>query len=62
MDREDLLRRAQDLVPVLRQRAGLTEELRHLPEETIHDLCAAGLLRASQPRRFGGSALTTTSC
>ena len=44
-------------MPVLRERAGHTEELRQLPEETIEDLHRTGLFRILQPRRVGGSEL-----
>ena len=54
VDREELIRRASDLVPVLRQRAALTEELRQIPQETVDDFHATGILRAAQPTRFGG--------
>ncbi len=52
--REELLGRARELVPTLRQRAALTEELRRLPKETVSDLHSAGIMRAAQPKRFGG--------
>lgn len=51
-DREELLRSAAELVPALRHRAGLTEELRRIPKETVDDLQAAEVLRAAQPKRF----------
>ena len=54
VDREELLKRARALVPVLRERASLAEELRRLPKETVDDLHAAELMRAAQPKRFGG--------
>jgi len=54
VDRVELIRRAADLVPVLRQRAGLAEEMRQIPQETVDDFHAAGILRAAQPTRFGG--------
>src|SRR5919206_1736118 len=54
---EELLARAEALVPVLRERAGRTEELRRLPDETIADLHRAGLFRILQPKRVGGSEL-----
>ena len=57
VDRAELVLRARDLVPVLRERAARTEELRQMPEETIRDLCAAELLRVEQPKRFGGLGL-----
>ena len=54
VDREELIRRAAGLVPVLRERAGLTEELRQIPQETVDDFHGSGILRAAQPTRFGG--------
>ena len=54
MNREDLIRRAADLVPVLRERAELTEELRQIPQATLDDFHSSGILRAAQPTRFGG--------
>ncbi len=52
-----LLSRAEALVPVLRERAGRTEELRRVPDETIEELHRSGLFRILQPRRVGGSEL-----
>ncbi|MCP3384716.1 acyl-CoA dehydrogenase family protein [Bradyrhizobium sp. CCGUVB4N] len=52
-----MIAKAQSLVPQLRERAARTEELRHLPPETEHDLHDAGLFRILQPRRIGGSEL-----
>ena len=54
---EELLARAEALVPVLRERAAHTEELRRLPDETIEDLHRSGLFRILQPKRVGGSEL-----
>ncbi len=54
VNREDLIRRAADLVPVLRERAELTEELRQIPQVTLDDFHSSGILRAAQPTRFGG--------
>ena len=45
--------RASALLPLLRERAGRTEELR-LPPETERDLHHAGLFRILQPKRVGG--------
>ena len=53
----DLLRRAADLVPVLKQRAAATERLRRIPEETVRELAVSGLLRTGAPERFGGNGL-----
>lgn len=55
---DDLVARAQALVPVLRERAPRTEELRRIPDDTIRDLHASGLFRMLQPRRIGGSELS----
>ena len=52
--REELVRRAIELVPMLRDRAAATETQRSLPQETIADFRAAELLRATTPERFGG--------
>jgi 3-hydroxy-9,10-secoandrosta-1,3,5(10)-triene-9,17-dione monooxygenase len=49
--------RAQALVPRLRERAQLADELRRCPDESIRELNAAGLMRVLQPRRVGGSEL-----
>src|SRR5262245_66366473 len=54
---EELLARAEALVPVLRERAPRAEQLRHLPDETIAELHASGLFRMLQPARVGGSEL-----
>ncbi len=53
----EMLQRAQALVPKLRERAAITEEMRRLPPETEKDLHAAGLFRILQPKRVGGSEL-----
>ncbi|MDH3230543.1 MAG: acyl-CoA dehydrogenase family protein [Alphaproteobacteria bacterium] len=55
--REDLLERARDLLPVLRERAPHAENLRRLPEETEKDFHEAGLFRMVQPARVGGAEL-----
>ena len=54
---EELRRRAEALVPVLRERAQKTEALRRIPDETIADLHQTGLFRMLQPARVGGSEL-----
>ncbi|HEY8871848.1 MAG TPA: acyl-CoA dehydrogenase family protein [Stellaceae bacterium] len=56
-DFAELLARAEALVPVLRERAGRTEELRRMPDETLDELHRSGLFRILQPRRVGGSEL-----
>lgn len=52
--RNDLVRRAAELVPLLRKSSERTEEGRRLPEETISALADAGMLRMRVPSRYGG--------
>jgi 3-hydroxy-9,10-secoandrosta-1,3,5(10)-triene-9,17-dione monooxygenase len=52
--RDELLRRAAALVPVLKERALETERLRHIPQSTVDDLVASCLIRLGVPDRFGG--------
>src|SRR3989442_12309775 len=58
--REELLRRASRLVPVLKERAARTEQLRQIPAETVKDLIASGLIRIGNPSHYGGHASTST--
>ena len=51
---QELLARAAALVPVLKERAARTEELRRVPAETVDDLLSLGLYRIGVPKRFGG--------
>ncbi len=53
----EMIDRAVALVPRLRERARQTEELRHLPDETVAEFHAAGLFRVLQPARYGGCQL-----
>ena len=57
LSREELVRRAERLAPVLRSRAAAAEEARCCPAETIDDFVRDGLLRICQPARYGGSEL-----
>ena len=50
----ELLKRASDLVPVLKERAARTEELRRVPEGTVNDLLSSGLYLVGVPKGFGG--------
>lgn len=56
-DYAELRGRAEQLLPVLRERAAKCEELRRMPDETLRDFHDAGLFRFQQPRRVGGSEL-----
>ena len=51
---DELLQRARDLQPALRQRASQAREGRRLPAQTIADFKTAGLFRMMQPARYGG--------
>ena len=55
--REDALERAFAVGAAARERAGETESLRRLPDATVADLRASGLLGIMTPRRWGGSEL-----
>ena len=57
VSREDALGRAAELVPVLRERAARTEQLRRVPPETFQDLIDSGLMRIGNPARYGGNGL-----
>ena len=52
--REELLNRARELVPVLKERAQAAGELRRLPDETIADFHRLGFFKVVQPKRYGG--------
>jgi len=45
---------ANDIVPVLRERAQATEAARRVPVETIQAFREAGIFRLMQPARYGG--------
>ena len=50
----ELRARVQDLVPSLRARARAAEQARRVPQESLDELRAAGLIRIVQPRSAGG--------
>ena len=54
---EELINRAMGLVPVLRDRAEMTDKLRRIPDETVEDLKEAELFKILQPVRYGGFGL-----
>lgn len=51
---EELIARAEALVPTLRERARHAEGLRRIPDETMADLASAGLFTIVSPRSEGG--------
>ncbi|HMH52666.1 MAG TPA: acyl-CoA dehydrogenase family protein [Candidatus Acidoferrum sp.] len=54
---DEAMRRARDLVPVLRERADGAEAARQMQKETLDDLHRTGLFRFHQPRQWGGMEL-----
>src|SRR5437763_1786658 len=52
--REEMLRRTEALVPVLRSRSAAAESARRCPDESMADFDRAGFLRICQPAMFGG--------
>jgi 3-hydroxy-9,10-secoandrosta-1,3,5(10)-triene-9,17-dione monooxygenase len=53
----ELWKRAESLLPRLKERAARCEELRRLPDETLRDFHDAKLFRIHQPKRVGGEEL-----
>ncbi len=51
---DEILQRAEGLLPALRARAPEAEKLRRLPDATVRDLFATGMMRILQPKRYGG--------
>lgn len=51
---EELVRRARELGPVLRERAKKCEEMRCMPPETAKAFRDAGFFRILQPKAYGG--------
>src|SRR4051795_4695281 len=49
-----LIERARALAPALRERAGMAEEIRRIPDETHVAFRDAGFYRVLQPARYGG--------
>jgi len=54
MTSAEYLDRVRSLLPALRERAPLAEQLRRLPDETFKDFQALGLFRCIQPKRYEG--------
>ena len=52
--RDEMIRRARNLVPKLKERAGETERLRRIHPDTVQDFHDEGLWRVHQPARVGG--------
>lgn len=52
--KDELVRRASELVPLLRDKALWTEENRRLHEDVVEALAGAGILKMRVPLRYGG--------
>jgi 3-hydroxy-9,10-secoandrosta-1,3,5(10)-triene-9,17-dione monooxygenase len=52
--REELIQRARDLTPTLRERAKKAADMRRIPDETIEDFHQLGFFKVVQPKRYGG--------
>lgn len=52
--REELIQRARELTPTLRERAKKAAEMRRIPDETFEDFHRLGFLKVVQPKRYGG--------
>lgn len=50
----ELVERARELIPVLKERAADTEKNRVLSQETMADMHRLGLLKYYQPKKYGG--------
>lgn len=55
----DILDRARDLAPVLRERAADIEQARRLPADVVELLRAAGVFRMAVPPSWGGPGMTS---
>jgi len=53
-NREELVRRAGDVVPVLRENAAWSEENRRICDHSIEALAGAGVFKLRVPQRYGG--------
>jgi 3-hydroxy-9,10-secoandrosta-1,3,5(10)-triene-9,17-dione monooxygenase len=56
--RVELVQRARDLIPALRERAAACEDGKRIPAETARDLAAAGIFRITRPASAGGYAMS----
>ena len=54
LTQEEIVQRARDMIPALRERQEECERIGRLPDETSRDFIEAGFYRILQPRRFGG--------
>lgn len=57
---QELVQRARDMIPTLRERARHCEQERRVPDETIEDFRKAGFFRILQPAIYGGYEMDPT--
>jgi alkylation response protein AidB-like acyl-CoA dehydrogenase len=60
-DRAELVRRATELVPILRDNALWSERNRRLSDESVQALADAGIFRMRVPKRYGGYECDTST-
>jgi len=51
---DEIVQRARDMIPMLRERADACEQARMVPKETIQAFQEAGFFKILQPKRWGG--------
>ncbi|PKO49427.1 MAG: acyl-CoA dehydrogenase [Betaproteobacteria bacterium HGW-Betaproteobacteria-4] len=51
---DEIVKRAEEMIPMLRDRADACEKARMVPKETIQAFREAGFFRIFQPKRWGG--------
>jgi 3-hydroxy-9,10-secoandrosta-1,3,5(10)-triene-9,17-dione monooxygenase len=51
---EEFLARVRSILPAIRERSQACDALRHLPDETLREFTELGLMKVSQPARYGG--------
>lgn len=54
MNRDEFAKAIESLIPGIEARAGEAESLRKLPLETVNELRETGVMKALQPKRYGG--------
>ncbi|MGH3756329.1 acyl-CoA dehydrogenase family protein [Actinophytocola sp.] len=59
--REQLVRKASDLTPLLRKHASWAEENRRLHDEAIEALADAGVFKLRRPKHYGGYEVDTST-
>ena len=50
----ELIKKAEDLIPVLKKRSESANTDRRIPKETIQEMKDAGFFKILQPKKYGG--------